>query len=844
MAARGEPAPKTWPIGEKAAERIKEEQERLAAGIEDEGIVIDELYWKQCVTDLQRVMDTSKQLWLSYEQSNEPCIRVAMEIMMDRTTKKVLWWPDYWFSDHDKREYFKSIVNQKLMIAIATAKGSAVDFSAMEKDEGDAELVAALRRQIAELEAALRAARAAQAAAEARCRELEEEMAEARRRLKEMENDMNNLRKEGRTAPVEVVKQTDNPNQQAEIDRLNKLLKEKDDKIAALENEIAKLKKQLDGKGEPQQVVKGKSDDSGELEAAKKRIEQLEKELAKAKKEIAALKAQLAGKKVPVEKGVVAPTDDGALDDLRAQLEAERRRVAELEEELRKEREKYALLQKELDLEKKRFADLQAEMNRLLAGQQAYKPPTVAKETVVETVIEKGGLTDEQLAALAELDSLRAQVEKLLAKLKKRDQQIASLQEENEKLNEDLMKTMKMLKQVREQLRIVMELAEKKGLGDIIKKLFEEAGLGDTMADPEYTCFDRLYDDALRRMDKQRRLEWFRLGNKGDPPPDFYKRSKGYNGVNRSPSPHGRSHDGRGGATAGGTGGTDGAGGGQPLYCKNCGFPVSGGGNSHGPASRVSSFSPEPQMQSYPEADLRGREQRGREQPAYASRQQPQSRSQSPSHSAHGMDMRIEVVKHSGGVALAVASFQTEDPWDRMRSGGGQMRQMQGGGGMNQMSRSAANFRRPQGGEISQAQLQTYQLDPINGGAGAKARSRSPPERGAGGPRMPKSAPGQRGNLPKLPADMASPTHARQRLVSSHSAAELRHAEAGPTGVRPGQMRGSMLVEHPRSMRHDFPGPEDFAPKMFWRPQKVSADLGRMQKEPQVYTSAADFTLA
>ena len=44
------------------------------------------------------------------------------------------------------------------------------------------------------------------------------------------------------------------------------------------------------------------------------------------------------------------------------------------------------------------------------------------------------------------------------------------------------------------------------------------------MADPDYTCFDRLYDDALRRMDKQRRMEWYRLGNTGEPPPSFKAR--------------------------------------------------------------------------------------------------------------------------------------------------------------------------------------------------------------------------------------------------------------------------------------------------------------------------------
>lgn len=370
------------------------------------------------------------------------------------------------------------------------------------------------------------------------------------------------------------------------------------------------------------------------------------------------------------------------------------------------------------------------------------------------------------------------------------------------------------------------------------------------MADPEYTCFDRLYDDALRRMDKQRRLEWYRLGNKGDPPPDFKRNKGGYSHHRRSPSPGGRGVDRRGGegATGGGTGGTEGVGGGGPLHCQNCGFPVSGTAGS-----RVSSFSPEPQRashpQSYGQADLRGRELPSNSQGAA----RPQSRSQSPSHSANGIDWRIDVVKHSGGVAVATTNFQQEDPWDPRgspaRLGGGQMKPMGplGVGSTMQMSKTVGNFRaRQQGGDMSQAQLHTQQLDPISGGVGAQARSRSPPDRGAGGPRLPKSTPGQRGNLPKLPADLASPTHARPRLVNSHSAAELRHPDVGHssmTGVRPGQMRGSMLVENPRSLRHhDFPGPEDFAPKMFWRPQKVSADPGRMHKE-NVYTNAAEFTM-
>ncbi len=70
------------------------------------------------VTDLHRVMEVAKSLWLLLEHSNEvgslvwtttwllliginsletqAMVRVALEIALDGTYKKVLWWPDFW----------------------------------------------------------------------------------------------------------------------------------------------------------------------------------------------------------------------------------------------------------------------------------------------------------------------------------------------------------------------------------------------------------------------------------------------------------------------------------------------------------------------------------------------------------------------------------------------------------------------------------------------------------------------------------------------------------------------------------------------------------------------------
>ncbi|CAE7940366.1 unnamed protein product [Symbiodinium sp. KB8] len=509
MAGR-EVVPRTWPSGLNAAERIKAEREQQG-GAEDEE-VFDELLWNQQVTDLHRVMEVAKSVWLLLEHSNEAMVRVALEIALDRNYKKVLWWPDFWFSDHDKREYFKEIVRIKLAIAIANAKGSAVDLSEFQKNEEESELVIGLRKKISELEEALRMARQAQEAAEARCRELEAAAAEAAQRMAAMEKSLEQLRKEVKDAYRNSLVDKGSDASEEEIVKLKQQLKMSEEQRVKLEEMIAQLKKQL-------QQASASGDASAqlnaELQAARKRIEDLENRLKEAQKEIAALKKQKSP--APAKTEGKATVDGEAFRRLSAELEEERRKREELEELLQKAQEEIELLKKDLDAERKKAAELSAELKRL--QQLDGKKPEVLQE--VQQVSIPGGMTDEQLAELEELRAKAAELEKLKAKLKKRDAQIAALQEENDKLNEEQMRLLKMLKQVREQLRIVMELAEKKGLGDVIKKLFEEAGLGTTMSDPDYTCFDRLYDDALRRMDKQRRLEWYRLGNTGEPPPSF-----------------------------------------------------------------------------------------------------------------------------------------------------------------------------------------------------------------------------------------------------------------------------------------------------------------------------------
>jgi len=86
------------------------------------------------------------------------------------------------------------------------------------------------------------------------------------------------------------------------------------------------------------------------------------------------------------------------------------------------------------------------------------------------------------------------------------------LKDEKEALEKRNDKMLKMLHQLKEQLRKVSEIAEKRGCGDLVNSILEEASVTQTLESPEFTCFDRLYEDAKRRMEKQRIWEEERMG--------------------------------------------------------------------------------------------------------------------------------------------------------------------------------------------------------------------------------------------------------------------------------------------------------------------------------------------
>mmetsp|Transcript_140383 Transcript_140383/g.364957 ORF Transcript_140383/g.364957 Transcript_140383/m.364957 type:complete len:1253 (-) Transcript_140383:150-3908(-) len=119
----------------------------------------------------------------------------------------------------------------------------------------------------------------------------------------------------------------------------------------------------------------------------------------------------------------------------------------------------------------------------------------------------------------AEMEELRRKaglLDGLKAKLGQKDEEIAHLKEENAKL-EDLRNRMgRMLSQVRDQLQKVTAIAEKRGYGNIIHEIMEEAEVTETINSAEYTCFTRLWEDALRRQAKQKSLQQRLGGDAGE----------------------------------------------------------------------------------------------------------------------------------------------------------------------------------------------------------------------------------------------------------------------------------------------------------------------------------------
>lgn len=448
---------------------------------------IDAVQWRNSVVDLHKVMEVCKNLYLILEHSNEALVRVALLICCDRTARKVLWWKDFWWSEEEKREYLKELVRQKLAIAIAQAKGCDIDLEELANSRSGPdpyEEIQALKKRLEEAEASSEHAKRQQTIAEAKVKEAEASTAEARNRIADLERALKELREQVKSQSMNTGVDTAKPTDNGRAD-LEELLRQLQQKLKLSEEQCRKLEGRL---SDAEQRLK-----SAESASATKSSSEDEKRRQSYHKP---------EPKAPPPQTVIVESKGN-----NKELEAEKARSRQLEEQLQAALAEVERLKKLLAELQSNNAELELFRRNSLAaaaaaGTKSYEPHSSTTE--VKTVFQ---MSPEQAAELASLKAKLADYDRLLAKIAKRDAIIADLRRQLAELEEKQARLLQMLQRLKDQLKQVTALAESRGLGDMLKSLFKDSGLDESLNDPEWTIFDRLYEDALRRQMKMRKLQ-------------------------------------------------------------------------------------------------------------------------------------------------------------------------------------------------------------------------------------------------------------------------------------------------------------------------------------------------
>lgn len=534
-------------------------------GEEVEQSNIDEKKWRDDCVDLHRVMTVSQALYLVLEHHNEALLRVCTEIVTCRKSKKCLWWQMGWYDDDAKREWLKQLVKDKVNAAIAVAKGSAVDVQELD-DVGNAEEIERLKKKLAEAEAALQRSRQNEDMLEQKLRELREALDAANARANELEKACDALREELKRTKDEAqalkaaldeatsqLKTGDKSNLTEQMAESERRRKQAEEALKKMEEKLAEMKAQMKLHEQRQAVLEaadewfnkifrsnlckdlkistGKDvhvdEASRNLESFTKKYRDLEQKAKEGGKPVVVNRPEKETKKddTPAasdrsEKPLKnqGDGDSEALRELQKQLQAAEKRNQELEENNGKLKDQVdmlkdevELLKKQLDREKTARLEAEALIAKLQSmGNQGAQPTPQAKVTTDDG--DKNDFDPALMEELKELRKMKADFEKMQGRNKALVKKNKELNEEKEEMQEQIDKLLKLLAQVKEQLRRIMEIAEKKGLGAQVKEIMDEANLTETLNSPEFTCFDRLYEDALRRQRRAREIERMKLG--------------------------------------------------------------------------------------------------------------------------------------------------------------------------------------------------------------------------------------------------------------------------------------------------------------------------------------------
>merc|ERR1719359_196450 len=108
------------------------------------------LEWASSTTDLHRVLDVTRSLYLINQSHNEILLRVGLELATSKIARKIFQWTDGdWYADDTRREWFRDVVQTNLsQVLDAAACANAGE------NCGD-ERLAAANRKVTEVQAEL-----------------------------------------------------------------------------------------------------------------------------------------------------------------------------------------------------------------------------------------------------------------------------------------------------------------------------------------------------------------------------------------------------------------------------------------------------------------------------------------------------------------------------------------------------------------------------------------------------------------------------------------------------------------------------------------------------------------
>eukprot|EP00928_Gymnodinium_smaydae_P088963 TRINITY_DN72994_c0_g1_i1.p1 TRINITY_DN72994_c0_g1~~TRINITY_DN72994_c0_g1_i1.p1 ORF type:complete len:806 (-),score=179.91 TRINITY_DN72994_c0_g1_i1:209-2626(-) len=529
--------------------------------------IVDEKQWKQDCVDLHQVMGAAQQVYMLLSQSNEAVLRVALSIASCRRARRVLWWNDGWWSDGDCREVFKHLVGLKLdEICAAFRPFGGSNAQASSKESAAAANAASardeLKARVEELEDRLRRqekcrheAGLALQEAQANVDELERKVTAATRRAETAEQGAERLRSELRQATqdaqdgqggaeaarrrvAELEKQlSDAENRAAEAGAGSLRAQDLGAKLAAAEALLSSSVQRSDH----DQVVRDLSD-------ARSRIQDLERQDAQRREELARLEARAsaaANQKMPDTSAISASAaaeaaakyekelaklreeTDAALADVEcsrrlaqesADTEAAARATAEAEVEKLRSLLADALGEAASSAHAAEAAKAAAAAAAAAAEAEAKRRPA-NPEPMLAAPVEAASVPDlrpEVQRQARELEEASARCAKLESRLEKQRTVASELGTEKAALEEKLMRALTTLNKLKEQLKSLQALAERRGCGQLVQDIMEESDVQRALDSEEFSIFGRLYEDALRRQEKQRQYAANLIGSPGN----------------------------------------------------------------------------------------------------------------------------------------------------------------------------------------------------------------------------------------------------------------------------------------------------------------------------------------